>query len=206
VPDLRLGPGDSVLVWHDDRRLLETLARLADGTAAPRTGRLRWRGRPGPNLDDLVDALNFARTVGAFNGASRLLSHFNALQNLCLEYEYHHGAFDGTARKLALERLAGLGLTELARTPQSALSSREASALALAVILARRPSLLILERPLQLLGRPLFERLWPAVAAEAAAGGQAILALDLSAEPYSSGFFQSVVALTPAVPGGPPAP
>ena len=135
-----------------------TLISQLTGQLAPQSGVIRLAGRDITRLPAWRrSALGLARSFQI----TSLLSDFSALDNVALAAQAHDGhsfRFWGNARKethlrqAALAALARVGLEARADTLVSRLSHGEQRELELAVALATRPQMLLLDEPMAGLG------------------------------------------------------
>jgi branched-chain amino acid transport system ATP-binding protein len=142
-----------------------TLINQVSGLLAPDAGRILFAGRDITNLP--VHARAAAGLARSFQITS-IVAGFTALENVALAVQARMGSsfrfFGQAAGEEALNRpamaaLAEVGLLERAGTPAGHLSHGEKRALELAMALAMRPALLLLDEPMAGTGHEETERL-----------------------------------------------
>jgi hypothetical protein len=176
VPDAAVHPGGILLATHHLPAVLRTLAGWCAAVDLDHGGEIRWDGRtlgpraaPGQRLERF-------RRVAMVNSRSALLTGWSLVQNICLDLEYNQGCQAGAARALAEARIRGLGLGRLLDAPGQGHGSDRGLSL-MAAALARRPALVVLDRPRSWLGEEGLAaaleavRLFPAAMGGAEAGG-----------------------------------
>jgi alpha-D-ribose 1-methylphosphonate 5-triphosphate synthase subunit PhnL len=208
VRDLEVGPGQAVLAFDREPGLLRALARLAAGrdllgpeaagagAARVRDGAsLTSKARPGERLD-------LYRRTALVDSHARLLSGVRLIDTMILEMEYHQGRSASQAMEAAQRLLDRLGVGPLALVPEDRVSGPDRGLALVALAIGRRPTLLVLDRPLGLLDDESFAAAWAAVA-ERLARGLAALVLDYSPEGYPEGLFHRVLGLRAPGPADP---
>jgi branched-chain amino acid transport system ATP-binding protein len=142
-----------------------TLINQVSGLLAPDAGRILFAGRDITSLP--VHARAAAGLARSFQITS-IVAGFTALENVALAVQARMGSsfrfFGQAAGEEALNRpamaaLAEVGLLERAGTPAGHLSHGEKRALELAMALAMRPALLLLDEPMAGTGHEETERL-----------------------------------------------
>jgi branched-chain amino acid transport system ATP-binding protein len=142
-----------------------TLINQVSGLLAPDAGRILFAGRDITSLP--VHARAAAGLARSFQITS-IVAGFTALENVALAVQARMGSsfrFFGQAageealNRPALAALAEVGLLERAGTPAGHLSHGEKRALELAMALAMRPALLLLDEPMAGTGHEETERL-----------------------------------------------
>jgi branched-chain amino acid transport system ATP-binding protein len=142
-----------------------TLINQVSGLLAPDAGRILFAGRDITNLP--VHARAAAGLARSFQITS-IVAGFTALENVALAVQARMGSsfrfFGQAAGEEALNRpamaaLAEVGLLERADMPAGHLSHGEKRALELAMALAMRPALLLLDEPMAGTGHEETERL-----------------------------------------------
>ena len=151
---LEAQPGERHVVIGPNGAGKSTLFRIVSGEHAPTSGSVTLDGRPAHGLRPEVIA---RRGVARSFQTSSLFSDLTVLENVMLAL----AAADGTGfralvplervgdtKARAQEALARLGLEERQERPASALSHGEKRQLEIAMALAQRPRLLLLDEPL----------------------------------------------------------
>ena len=139
---LALGAGEILAVLGDSGCGKSTLLRLVAGLDEPDAGEIRVDGRliAGPGRSVPPEA----RGIGLMFQDYALFPHLTVLANV----RFGLGRLGrGEARRIALERLAEVGLAERAEDYPATLSGGEAQRVALARALAPRPRVLLLDEP-----------------------------------------------------------
>ncbi|MEE7456833.1 iron ABC transporter ATP-binding protein [Methylorubrum populi] len=139
---LSVGPGEILAVLGDSGCGKSTLLRLVAGLDRPDAGEIRIDGRAvaGGGRDEPPES----RGVGLMFQDYALFPHLTVLANVRFGLRHLPGA---TARTVALERLAEVGLVARAESYPATLSGGEAQRVALARALAPRPRVLLLDEP-----------------------------------------------------------
>jgi branched-chain amino acid transport system ATP-binding protein len=142
-----------------------TLISQISGFVQPDAGTIRFDGRDITSLPTHVRAgLGLARSFQI----TSIVAGFSALENVALAVQARSGSsfrFLGRAadepalNDAAMAALAEVGLAERAHLPAGRLSHGEKRALELAIALAMRPKLLLLDEPMAGTGREETERL-----------------------------------------------
>jgi branched-chain amino acid transport system ATP-binding protein len=151
---LELTPGELHAVIGPNGAGKTTLIDQVSGLIAPDAGKIRFAGRDVTALPMHARArLGLARSFQL----SSVLAGFSALENVALAVQAHAGSsfrFFGRAadeaalNEPAMAALADVGLADRAQVPAGALSHGEKRALELAIALAGKPQLLLLDEPM----------------------------------------------------------
>jgi branched-chain amino acid transport system ATP-binding protein len=155
---LRIRPGELHALIGPNGAGKSTLITQICGELRPDTGSIRFDGRDVTRLKaHLRSRLGLGRTFQI----TQLCQDFTALENVLLAIETRAGGSfdmltnprrDGGVMAQALERLAEVGLGEQAGRRVATLGHGERRQLEIAVALARRPKLLLLDEPMAGLG------------------------------------------------------
>ena len=130
-----------------------TLVALLAGELRPDRGEIRFAGR---DISRLGPARHAALGIARSFQITSVFRDFTALDNVALAVQAHAGhsfrfwapaSRDPTLREPARGALAEIGLAGRAEVPAAALSHGERRALELAMVLASRPRLLLLDEP-----------------------------------------------------------
>lgn len=123
-----------------------TLLNLMAGLDKPTTGSIEVRGREITTMDEDSLARWRGETLGIVFQFFQLLPTLTALENVTLAMELA-GRHRGERRSQALDRLARVGLADLADHLPSELSGGEQQRVAIARALANDPPLLLADEP-----------------------------------------------------------
>lgn len=155
---LQISPGELHALIGPNGAGKSTLITQICGELRPDTGSIRFEGRDVTRLKAHLRArLGLGRTFQI----TQLCQDFTALENILLAIETRTGgSFDmlsnprrnGAVVAQARERLAEVGLSEQAGRQVATLGHGERRQLEIAVALARRPKLLLLDEPMAGLG------------------------------------------------------
>jgi branched-chain amino acid transport system ATP-binding protein len=162
---LEVMPGELHAIIGPNGAGKTTLINQVSGLLTPDAGRILFAGR------DITDLPVHARaTLGLARSfqITSIVPGFTAIENVALAVQARMGSsfrFFGRAadepglNRPAMAALAEVGLTERAETPAGHLSHGEKRALELAIALAMRPALLLLDEPMAGTGHEETERL-----------------------------------------------
>jgi branched-chain amino acid transport system ATP-binding protein len=162
---LAINPGELHAVIGPNGAGKTTLINQISGLIRPDAGRIELGGR---DVTALPTHARAALGVARSFQITSVLPRFSALQNVALAVQARSGSsfrFFGRAdRERALNEeaeavLAEVGLSARAHVPALALSHGEKRVLELAIALAMRPKLLLLDEPMAGIGRDETERL-----------------------------------------------
>ena len=152
--DLEIRPGEIHAVIGPNGAGKSTLVGQIAGEIRPDAGRIRFAGA---DITRLPVHARAARGLGRSFQITSILPRFTARRNVALAAQAHDGhsfrfwataAGEAALRTLADERLARVGLAERAEVPAAALAHGEQRQLELAMALAGRPRLLLLDEPM----------------------------------------------------------
>ena len=155
---LSVMPGEIHAVIGPNGAGKTTLVSALAGELLPDSGAIRFAGR---DISRLGPARRAALGVARSFQISSVFREFTALDNVALAVQAHQGhsfrfwrpaSRDPLLREPAREALAEVGLSARAGTPAAALSHGERRALELAMVLASRPRLLLLDEPMAGMG------------------------------------------------------
>ena len=144
---VRVASGEVVAVVGPNGAGKTTLLRALAGLVTPVAGRVTLDGR---TLDDVADGVHLPpqqRGVAVMFQDVRLFSQLDARDNVAFGPR-SRGASRATSRAVAEQRLAEVGVADLARRRPAELSGGQAQRVGLARALAVDPDLLLLDEPL----------------------------------------------------------
>ena len=142
-----------------------TLIHQVSGTLAPDAGRIRFLGE---DITALPMAARARRGLARSFQITSVIPSFSALENAALAVQARRGssfrffravAREATLNEEAMAALAEVGLDARAASPAAALSHGERRQLEIAIALAMRPRVLLLDEPLAGTGPEEAERL-----------------------------------------------
>jgi thiamine transport system ATP-binding protein len=166
--DLAVAPGEHVAIMGPSGSGKSTLLDLIAGFAAPRSGRVRFGG------EDLTEAAPAARPVSILFQDNNLFGHLDAFANAALGVSPGL-RLDAGGRERVAAALARVGLAGREHRLPHELSGGERQRVALARVLLRRRSLLLLDEPFASLGPALAAEMLALVGEVAADAGAAVL-------------------------------
>jgi molybdate transport system ATP-binding protein len=145
---LRVDAGECLALAGPSGAGKTSVLRIAAGLVHPARGRVEARGKTWLDTDAGVDVPPERRRCGYVFQEYALFPHLSAWQNVAYPLR---GLPRRERRSRALEVLARFGLRELADARPRTLSGGERQRVALARVLARDPSVLLLDEPLSAL-------------------------------------------------------
>lgn len=171
--DLRLAPGDLVLVRLGARALRLPLADAAQGLLLSDAGRVLFEGRTWRERthDERIAARH---RIGRVHEGMEWVSNLDVDENVILAECHHTGRPEDEIVAEALGLAARFGLDELPDRRRPLVARLDLRVFALVRALLGAPRLLLLERPLRDSPESFFDPL-AACLAEARAGGAAVL-------------------------------
>jgi len=187
-----LAAGEGLLIEVPFLDLLRRLMRCCQGTEEPGAGHLDWDLGVYPDEDSRWARYDFFRRIGFVDRDSQLLNALTLRHNLELYFGYARlddpgGLAAGILKSFDLEDLADLRGDEL---PEP---SRRLALYALA--LAKKPRLMLMERPLQFLDRD-YEPVRAWVKDKAESEGLAYIIFDRDASLYSPDDFKELLSFS----------
>ncbi len=155
---LAVEPGEIHAVIGPNGAGRTTLIAALAGELRPDSGTIRFAGR---DISRLGPARRAALGIARSFQITSIFREFSALANVALAVQaqaghsfrfWHPAASDPRLREPALAVLAEVGLAERALVPAAMLSHGEKRALEIAMVLATRPLLLLLDEPMAGMG------------------------------------------------------